>query len=53
MGADRGNLTWARRQWRRDSRPVCKQCKRPDPTGLIDGLCTHCFCNQRKEENGR
>lgn len=50
MSQDRGNLTWARRQWgKRTSRSVareqsrCSQCNTPDKTGLIEGKCTACF----------
>lgn len=50
MSKDRGNLTWARRQWgKRTSRAVaraqgrCSQCNRKDKTGLLEGKCTSCF----------
>jgi hypothetical protein len=50
MSRDRGNLTWARRQWAgRTTRAVgreqgrCSRCNKQDKTGLIDGKCTACF----------
>jgi len=41
-----GALAWARRQWRTDTRPHCRECGKVDRTGLIDGLCTRCFCRR-------
>lgn len=43
MGVDRGNLTWARRQWRRNHPLQCRKCGKIEPTGLIEGKCNRCF----------
>lgn len=50
MSRDRGNLTWARRQWGgRTSRAVAREqnrcclCSKKDKTGLVEGKCTACY----------
>lgn len=52
MHSTYGKGAWARyrRETRRRAaerareRPKCSQCGHGDSTGLIDGLCTRCFC---------
>ncbi len=54
MSGDRGNWVWFRRQIvRRECERArtenrCKKCNRKDNTGLIDGLCTKCFCAKQE-----
>lgn len=45
---DKGLWTFYKRGMRQaaGAHLICKVCGKRDKTGLIDGMCTHCFCKK-------